>query len=404
MPLRLILFLLVFFSALYLLFGDHKPSSSITISPEKAAALQYAKWQRWGTVEPPHDRIRVLWIDQDYVPWVNAGSEICSHAINRWLIDKPYKWDVFVATPGYPKVTYDGVRCFNLYDTNTLLEVLRSTHMICSHSYAYRDQLLYICRVTGIPFVGWVHTDNYVHAVLRDHGNVWNDVRCAGRQWTIFNSNSMRDLVKTPVQNSTVFIPTVDYREYRVTKHAPRYVTLSNLNYNKGGDLLIKLARACPDIEFLGVRGGYAKQIVDATPPPNLTYMSHTTRIKDIYEKTWVQIMPSLKETWGRTAVEAMASGIPAVVSPTPGLRECCGAAAVYVDRYDLEGWVTALRKLKDDPEWYKSRSKIALERARALDPRPVLANIEEWLETQVAPSRTPLRELSAAEKNLLFR
>jgi glycosyltransferase involved in cell wall biosynthesis len=404
MPLRLILFLVVLFTVLYLLFGDHKPSSNIAISPEKAAALQYAKWPRWRTVEPSNDRIRVLWIDQDYVPWVNAGSEICAHDVNRWLINKPYKWDVFVATPGYPKVTYEGVRCFNLYDTNTLLEVLRSTQIICSHSYAYRDQLLYICRVTGIPFVGWVHTDNYVHAALRDRGDAWNDARCAGRQWTIFNSNSMRDLVKKPVENSTVFIPTVDYRAYRVAKHTPRYVTLSNLNYNKGGDLLIKLARACPDIEFLGVRGGYAKQIVDAQSPPNLTYMAHTTRIKDVYEKTWVQIMPSLKETWGRTAVEAMASGIPVVVSPTPGLRECCGAAAVYVDRYDLEGWVTALRKLKDDLEWYKSRSKIALERARALDPRPVLASIEDWLETQVAPSRAPLRELSAAEKNLLFR
>jgi glycosyltransferase involved in cell wall biosynthesis len=114
--------------------------------------------------------------------------------------------------------------------------------------------------------------------------------------------------------------------------------------------------------------------------------------------------MPSKAETWGRTAVEAMSSGIPVVVSPTPGLRECCGEAALYVSRDDPEGWVTTLRSLKDNQEFYNKRSKKALERARALDPRPVLAQIEDWLENTVAPAQRPGRSLTAVEKNLLFR
>jgi glycosyltransferase involved in cell wall biosynthesis len=402
MPIFWILF--VGLLVLLFLYGDAAVSGGVKITPEKAAAVKYSTWQRWSTVEPADGRIRVLWIDQDYVPWVNAGSEICSHQINKFLINKPYKWDIYVATPGYPQRTYENVRCFNLYDTNKLLEVLSTTNILMSHSYVYRSPCEYISRVTGIPFVGWPHTDNYVKAVLRDRKQ-WHSPRCEGRQFSAFNSQSLFKLAKIEKTNCRIFIPVVDYRDYAVDpkKREPKYVTLSNVNGNKGGDLLKLLALACPDMEFLGVKGGYGKQVVDETIP-NLTYISHTDKIKEIYAKTWVQIMPSKAETWGRTAVEAMSSGIPVVVSPTPGLRECCGEAALYVSRDDPEGWVTTLRSLKDNQEFYNKRSKKALERARALDPRPVLAQIEDWLENTVAPAQRPGRPLTAVEKNLLFR
>jgi glycosyltransferase involved in cell wall biosynthesis len=100
-----------------------------------------------------------------------------------------------------------------------------------------------------------------------------------------------------------------------------------------------------------------------------------------------------------------MSSGIPVIVNPTPGLRECCGEGALYVDRGDLEGWIGALRRLKDDRKYYNHQSKLALERSRALDPRPVAKQIEVWLEEVVIPSRrADGRQLTAAEKNLLFR
>jgi len=389
----------------FLLYGDMRARQNTPLEPEKAAVLKYEKWPTWKTIEPPDTRIRVLWVDQDYVPWVNAGSEICTHTINKFLMTKPYKWDVWVATPGYPgKKTFENIRCFDLNDTSTLLEVLKSTTILQSHSYAYRNNLMYISRRTGIPFVGWVHSDNYVTSVNRDTAS-WNDPRIKGWQWTAFNSKSLKNKVGVDVPNSEIFIPVVDYREYGIDKAQQKrqYVLLSNVNSNKGGHLLIQLAKACPDIEFMGVIGGYRKQIIDKTLP-NLTYIPHTNRIKDIYSKAWVVLMPSWQETWGRTAVEAMSSGIPVIVSPTPGLRECCGDAAVYIDRNNLEGWITTLRKLKEDSEFYNKRCKLAMERARTLDPKPVLESIEDWLENRVVPSGKRGQELTAFEKNLLFR
>lgn len=389
--------------ALALIFGDMPPRHSMYVSPEKAAALKYNTWPEWTKIEKPAKRIRMLWIIHDYVPFVNAGSEICAHTINTLLMKKPYKYDIWVACPGYPNKTYEGIRCFDLYDNVTLEKVLKFTHILHSHSYVYRKQCQYISRVMGIPFVEWVHTDNYVRSIDPAH---WVDPRIKDRQWTVFNSESLKETApKLPDATTKIVLPIVDYRNYRIqnNERKPLYVTLSNVNENKGGPLLIQLAQALPELDFVGIIGGYRKQVT-RTDLPNLHYIPHTTQIKDVYKQTWVQIMPSKEETWGRTAVEAMSSGIPVVVSPTPGLKECCGTAAIYCDRSNLDAWVSTLRKLKEDKEYYNVRSAKSMERARALDPKPEIEALERWLNNEVLKSKVSGRPLTLTEKNLLFR
>ena len=59
--------------------------------------------------------------------------------------------------------------------------------------------------------------------------------------------------------------------------------------------------------------------------------------------------MPSNNETWGRTAVEAMASGIPVIHSESPGLVECVGGAGIQCDRIDVDGWCQSIRRILGD-------------------------------------------------------
>ena len=396
--------LIVGFVILYIFFGDIHSRNSIPITPEKSASVQYNKWPIWKIIDPNLQRIRMLWILHDYVPFVNAGSEICAHTINRYLMNIPNKFEIYVASPGFPRRIFENVRCFDLYDTTMFYNVLDKIDILHSHSYVYRKQLLWLSRVTGKPFVEWVHTDNYIRSIEGD----WNDNRLDGRQWTVFNSESLRTSVPELSNSFTkIFYPIVNYRSYAVEKKnkKPMYVTLSNVNENKGGYILIQLAKALPEMNFLGIMGGYRKQIV-SNGIPNLKYIRHTTQIKDIYAQTWVQIMPSKEETWGRTAVEAMSSGIPVIVSPTPGLKECCASAAIYCDRNDLDSWVYELKRLRYDPNYYKYRSTLAYERARALDPYPGLANIERWIESEVLSSsdKKISRPITSLEKNILFR
>jgi glycosyltransferase involved in cell wall biosynthesis len=381
-----------------LLFFDASVRQSRGVSIREART----KWPVWETLDPPYRRIRILWINQDYVPFVNAGSEICTHQLNKHLMKKPYKFDIFVASPSYPRQTYENVRCFDLNDTDLLFDVMKSSHILMSHSGPYRAQLTWLSHITGKPFVSWIHTDNYVNGVAGE----WDDVRITGRQWTVFNSKSLRRLRPDAADAYvTIMNPTVDFHTYGVDKekHVRKYITLSNVNDNKGGHLLIRLAKALPEYEFLGIMGGYRKQIVEQGIP-NLRYMTHTTEINDIYAQTAILIMPSKEETWGRSAVEAMSSGIPVVVSPTPGLRECCQDAAIYCDRGDVGAWIATIRRLKTDTEYYKTMSARALDRARELDPRGSLTAMEAWIETKVFPSAKPGRVPTALEKNMLFR
>jgi len=69
--------------------------------------------------------------------------------------------------------------------------------------------------------------------------------------------------------------------------------------------------------------------------------------------------MPSEYESWGRVGVEAMASGIPVIAHPTPGLQESLGDAGVFVDRNDIDGWERAIRRLLT-PRAYGTASKKA--------------------------------------------
>ena len=383
---------------IFFIFGDTRSRHSITL-PAK-----YASIPLWQEIQPKDTRIKMLWILHDYVPYVNAGSEICAHTINRYCISKPYKYDVYVASPGIPQRMYENVRCFDLYNTNLFHKVLQSVDILHSHSYCYRNQTLWLSRITGKPFVEWVHTDNYVRSV----NTRWNDRRIEGRQWTVFNSQSLRiTRPELPDVSTKIIYPIVNYREYVIeeSKRNPVYVTLSNVNENKGGLILIQLAKALPDIQFQGILGGYRKQIVH-NGLSNLRYVEHTTTIKDVYAETWVMIMPSKEETWGRTAVEAMSSGIPVIANPTAGLKECCASAAIYCERDDLETWIQTLRKLKSDREYYNYRSRLSVERARALDPDPGLSQMENWLEQTVYPSKQTnnVRMPTTFEKNLLFR
>jgi hypothetical protein len=78
--------------------------------------------------------------------------------------------------------------------------------------------------------------------------------------------------------------------------------------------------------------------------------------------------MPSSAETWGRTATEALCSGIPVIANPTNGLKENLGDAGLYVDRNAINDWVALIQKLKDDSDYYNAVSAKCKERSAILN------------------------------------
>lgn len=206
----------------------------------------------------------------------------------------------------------------------------------------------------------------------------------------IYNSEWAKEKLQYR-QPNIVLTPPVDFREHDLglDPNDNKYITLINLNENKGGKIFWDIARAMPERQFLAVKGAYDDQIIQNLP--NVTVADHTPNIADVYRATRILLMPSAYESWGMTATEAMCNGIPVICTPTPGLKENCGNAALYVGkppdlttktmtgsdvdlpkvsgRDDVAAWVKQIRSL-DNKKTYLHRSKLCRERSRALDPQ----------------------------------
>jgi hypothetical protein len=191
----------------------------------------------------------------------------------------------------------------------------------------------------------------------------------------VFNSESLRRSTGWS-GHSVVVHPPVDVD---VPRSHGDMVTLVNLAAPKGGGVFAQIAERMPDRRFLGVRGGYGRQVDQTAANVEVAAPTHRM-VADVYARTRVLLMPSKSETWGMVAVEAMACGIPVIASPTPGLRESLGSAGIFADRRNVDEWVAAIRRL-DDPDEWQTASERSLERAAELDPAPQLAKFARAVE-----------------------
>jgi glycosyltransferase involved in cell wall biosynthesis len=311
-----------------------------------------------------------------YPPYHLCGAEMMIHQIHKHLISKGHTIKVLLKRSNQVKVenhyVYDDVDVFGA-DCNNEMNLFMNADMVMTH-LDYSAWTQEVCSIYKLPCVQLIHND-----YPRDH------IYGASKpQLIVYNSNWMAEKLKYPHQSFVLYPPT-DYRHYDVQTDPwdGTYVTLINLDQNKGGEILREIAKRMPYIKFLGVKGSYSYpakigQITDQ--PPNVTVIEKQQDIRLVYKQTKILIMPSESESWGRTASEAMCSGIPVIASPTEGLMENCGQAGIFVkNRDNIDEWVKEIGKLYDEKKYRKASEKAKI-RSRELDPRENLDRFEAWL------------------------
>jgi glycosyltransferase involved in cell wall biosynthesis len=315
------------------------------------------------------DKDTFTWLIHMYPPIHNAGAEWMAHAMNQALLhDNKH---VNVAYPK-PKVhEFERVRILDSTDLQSMERALTHSSVLLTH-LDMTPRAVRTAVIAKRPLVIVMH-NNYCMGQLAEC------VRALPKNlYLIHNSYWIKDWYKSHQIPSIVVYPPVTWREYE-TETSREFVTLLNLNDNKGGGTLVKIAAAMPDEKFLGVKGAYGGQVLDRKIK-NITYKENTANVKEIYAETGILLVPSKEESWGRVAVEAMSSGIPVIAHPTPGLVESCGAAGIFCDRNDTAAWVREIRRLRTDKEWYADRSRACKARAQELEPTPQLAAMSKWL------------------------
>jgi glycosyltransferase involved in cell wall biosynthesis len=105
-----------------------------------------------------------------------------------------------------------------------------------------------------------------------------------------------------------------------------------------------------------------------------------------LYSMATIFCFPSFAEGFGLPPIEAMASGIPVIVSRTTSLPEVCGEAAIYTDPNNPEDITNAINNLLETDELYSTQRKKGLQRSSELT----------WDET----CRTLMKSILKAVKN----
>lgn len=324
-----------------------------------------------GMASPLRIVVRVHAMPPDH----NAGAEHMLVSMLRPLVERGHDVSVWLSRYGKSHEVYEyrGIQVVPLEARLDFPGAVRRADVLVSHlecvpstsalARGYSKPVAVICHNTYQP--------------------TFRHMAAGGTALAVYNSQWMRaeaDLFfaeyPKSVRPSTELVvrPPVFAEDY-ATKPG-RAITLVNCNPEKGGRVLEALARRMPDQQFLAVRGAYGEQVLPDLP--NVEIVEHVDgqdMRERVYGRTKVLLMPSSYESWGRAGCEALASGIPVVAHPTPGLCESLGEAGVFVDRKDIEGYEEVLRKLLTPAE-YRLASKRAKTRSAELDPTAELA---EW-------------------------
>lgn len=286
-----------------------------------------------------------------YPPMHHAGAEWMVHEMNRFLVDQGHTVNVLLPITGIDEYDFEGVRVHpDSYPQNRVF--LKDADIVISH-LDRAGKAFNLCEYYKKPFVFVAHNTNAL-SIIKHKPLV--------RRYIVYNSEFTKSM-NYPCPAMVVH-PPVDPKRYKVVKRGSK-LTLVNLFHRKGTLTFQQVARLMPDRDFLGVEGGYGKQEKEAIK--NVTYMENTPDMKKVYSQTRILLMPSLYESYGRTAVEAMVSGIPVIAAPTPGLKESLGSAGIFCDADKPEQWVEAIKRL-DDTEVYKAQSKKCTDRFKEIE------------------------------------
>ena len=281
--------------------------------------------------------MKILFHAPNYVPFHNSGGERFFHALAKGLqsvgntiivIEDYSKTRVFEGIPVRGGIPFDHPKMHRYYKWADIVFT-----QLGKAGYSMNK-----CRYYTKPLFHIGHNSNRNRQI-----ELWQN------QYFIYNSDFVAGVLNMDVP-SIVFEPPCEKYE-----GGGDHITLINCNENKGGQLLIDLAKAMPDRKFLGILGSYSKQIT--APVSNLTYEENTSDIGSVYLKTRILIMPSLYESFGMTAREACGAGVPVICHATGGLMGNLGDVGIYCNRNKIDEWIKEIKKL-DDPKAYESKSK----------------------------------------------
>lgn len=176
-----------------------------------------------------------------------------------------------------------------------------------------------------------------------------------------------------PFGNQSCDMITKMQNQYKLPQTFLLYVGRLNVRKN-----VFNLLKAIPYLKNtqipLVIVGGYDWKMTDVQQTINQLNIQNRLiftgpvfgeSLAAIYSLAKVFCFPSFEESFGLPPLEAMASGIPVVVSNTSSIPEICGDAGNYVNAHDPQDIARVIDRLLEDPNLYHQKSVLGLERSK---------------------------------------
>ncbi len=174
------------------------------------------------------------------------------------------------------------------------------------------------------------------------------------------------------------------------TAHSFQVLMLSSLKEYKGVRTFVALAKSVPHCTFELVVNATQKEIDDFfdvnQSSANLTVFPSQADVHPFYQRANVVLNLSHPlqwvETFGLTALEAMAYGIPAIVPPVGGIKELVdhGVTGYTIDPRRYDELVSTICSLSENKLLYKELSQKAKMKSHEFCPQKMINKIENLL------------------------
>lgn len=133
-----------------------------------------------------------------------------------------------------------------------------------------------------------------------------------------------------------------------------------------------RLKREIPSLQLVIVGKRFSDQdevtnLIAELKLSNVIELEQTTddELLHLYCGAEALVLPSLYEGFGLPALEAMACGVPVVVSNTSSLPEVVGEAGVYIDPYEVEDIASGIYRVLTDDDLHRHLREKGLAHAR---------------------------------------
>lgn len=246
-----------------------------------------------------------------------------------------------------------------------------------------------LARAAGAQVVFALHNQAYLRLGLEEYDHLLAPSHFLAQRYAVAGYG--------PVQ---VLAPPLWPRDVLVERHQPVFFTFVNPERAKGAEIVARLAVRHPDLPFLVVesraRSGHFLAIaadagIAAGQLDNVMVSPGLAQPREIFAVTRALLMPSLvEEAAGRLAAEALANGIPALVSDSGGLPEIAagggtvlvlarnGQGLPVIDAATMERWSAAVAALSGD-DHYAAAVCQAAAAGRHYDPDHQLLQYARW-------------------------